>query len=435
MEQFPETLPKSLPEVDRKALLEAIEGKPTHALLLNTEKISDEEFMRRYPDIKKHPFVEHAYLYDKDQYPFGKSIYYENGAISIEDGAAMMSVNYFLRPETDDVLLDICAAPGGKAIGASLYMQNKGCVIANDISYPRAKAMSQNVERMGRGNIVCASNDFVFSFTHFQETFDKIIVDAPCSGSAMFRKDEKAKADWKPEKVKSNHRKQLEILGLAYSMLKKGGTIAYSTCSFSYEENEGTILAFKSLHPEIEIIDLPDDPSFYRSEELPEAVTLYPHRFPYGEGQFICLFKKPGELIKSKKEIVSSDEYKDVISQYGLEERSNEKMREKFYSIYQHFDTSHLNILRYGVKLFEVRTNRIYIPDHHLCHFLDDSYSIAISEEDMKKYIRGETFELDLADGYYIVSFDRMNLGFVKCVGGIAKNHYPKGLRKNIELF
>ena len=146
-----------------------------------------------------------------------KPMLYDDGVYSIEDAAAMMVV-YFLHPETDDVLLDICAAPGGKSIGASIAMEDQGTIIANDISYPRAKAMSQNVERMGRGDIIVASNDFVFSHIHFHNTFDKIIVDAPCSGSAMMRKNPEAKADWKFEKVKSNARKQLDILDLAYDM-------------------------------------------------------------------------------------------------------------------------------------------------------------------------------------------------------------------------
>jgi 16S rRNA C967 or C1407 C5-methylase (RsmB/RsmF family) len=128
--------------------------------LLNDKKMSDEEFLRRYPHCRKHPFVAHAFYYDKDEYEFGKAILYDNGVFSIEDASAMM-VNYFLAPK-EDVVLDICAAPGGKSIGASLMMHDEGVVIANDISYPRAKAMSQNVERMGRGNIIVASNDFVF---------------------------------------------------------------------------------------------------------------------------------------------------------------------------------------------------------------------------------------------------------------------------------
>lgn len=427
---FRTSLIEHLPEKEIDELIEAIEtGKVTHCLLLNDKKMSDEEFVKRFPNVRKHPFVEHAYYYDKEEYEFGKTLLYDDGVFSIEDAAAMMAV-FFLKPEEDDVILDMCAAPGGKSIGASLAMKDNGIVISNDISYPRAKAMSQNVERMGRGNMIVASNDFIFSHVYFANTFDKIILDAPCSGSAMMRKNSLAKNDWKQEKVRSNARKQLELLELAYGMLKEGGTLSYSTCSFSYEENEGTILLFKSIHPEIELINLPDDPSFYRTPELPEAVRLHPNHFE-GEGQFICLFKKPGTLVKTEKKILSNERYRNFISQYGLENRSNEMMRSKFYSLSQHFDVSHLNILRYGVKLFEMRS--VYIPDHHLTHYLSASYSIAIDYEQAKAYIHGDTFPLERPDNFYIVSYDNQNLGYVKVTQGIAKNHYPKGLRRTLD--
>lgn len=426
---FRTNLIEHLAENEVDSLLNEIEnGKVTHALLLNDKKMSDEEFIKRYPNVRKHPFVEHAYYYDKDEYEFGKSLLYDDGVFSIEDASAMMAV-YFLKPEEDDVILDMCAAPGGKSIGASLAMNDKGVIVSNDISYPRAKSMSQNVERMGRGNIIVASNDFVFSHVHFANTFDKIILDAPCSGSAMMRKNALAKKDWKYEKVRTNSRRQLELLELAYGMLKEGGTISYSTCSFSFEEDENTILTFKTMHPEIELVDLEHNDAFVRTKELPEAVRLHPNHFE-GEGQFICLFKKPGTLVKTKKEIVSNTRYKTFIEQYDLGDRSNEMMRNKFYSLSQHFDVSHLNILRYGVKLFEMRN--IYIPDHHLTHFLSPSYSIPISYEEAKAYIHGDTFPLERPDNFYIVSYDNQNLGYVKVTAGIAKNHYPKGLRRTL---
>ncbi len=426
---FRTNLIEHLAENEVDSLLNEIEnGKVTHALLLNDKKMSDEEFVKRYPNVRKHPFVEHAYYYDKDEYEFGKSLLYDDGVFSIEDASAMMVV-YFLKPEEDDIILDMCAAPGGKSIGASLAMKDNGVIVSNDISYPRAKSMSQNVERMGRGNMIVASNDFVFSHVHFANTFDKIILDAPCSGSAMMRKNALAKKDWKYEKVKTNSRRQLELLELAYSMLKEGGTISYSTCSFSFEEDENVILTFKQMHPEIELVNLEQNDSFVRTKELPEAVRLHPNHFE-GEGQFICLFKKPGTLVKAKKEIVNNVRYKTFVEQYGLENRSNEMMRSKFYSLSQHFDVSHLNILRYGVKLFEMRN--VYIPDHHLTHYLPASYSIPISLEEAKAYIHGDTFPLERPDNFYIVSYDNQNLGYVKVTQGIAKNHYPKGLRRNI---
>ena len=141
---------------------EVTTGKLTHALIINPKKISDEAFLKAYPDVKRHPFVPHAFLYEKEKYDFGKKIIYDAGAISIQDAAAMMAV-YFLNPQKEDTILDMCAAPGGKSIEASILMGDEGTIVANDISYPRAKALSQNVERMGRGNIIVCSNDFVFS--------------------------------------------------------------------------------------------------------------------------------------------------------------------------------------------------------------------------------------------------------------------------------
>jgi len=424
---FLDSLLGFLPEQEARGLVDAItHGQVTHALILNTKKMSDEEFVARFPKVRKHPFVEHAYLYDKEDYEFGKDLLYDDGVYSIEDASAMMAV-HFLAPKKGDWVLDMCAAPGGKSIGASLAMEDLGVIVANDISYPRAKALSQNIERMGRGNVIVASNDFVFSHIHFAETFDKIIVDAPCSGSAMMRKNALAAADWRPEKVKSCVRRQNDLLNLAYSMLKPGGILAYSTCSFSYEEDEGVLLSFKKKHPEASFVSLPDDPSFYHHPSLPEAVRLHPNRFE-GEGQFIGLIKKPGELVKSPKTYVKNDRYSLFLSEYGLSERSNEVHRHKFYSLSEHFDASHLNLLRYGVKLFEMR--EIFIPDHHLSHFLPPEAGHEISYEDCKAYIHGDTFPWDVPDGFYIVTYDKQNLGYVKVVQGTAKNHYPKGLRR-----
>lgn len=424
-----ESLGNYLSKEEIASLEKALNGEPVHALLLNPEKLTDSDFVAAYPHVRKHPFVDHAYLYNKEEYQFGQNLLYDDGAYSIQDPAAMM-VPYFLAPTPDDIVLDMCAAPGGKTIGASIAMENKGTIIANDISYPRAKDMSQNIERMGRGNIIVTSTDFVFAYVNFLNAFDKIILDAPCSGSAMFRKNEEAERDWNPSKVKSCVKRQLELLELSYAMLKEGGTLAYSTCSFSYEEDDGVILDFKAKHPEIELVSLPEDPSFYRTKELPEAVHLFPNHFE-GEGQFICLFKKPGILTKNSHEVIANNQYKDFIAQYGLTGRSNEILRGKFYSLYQHFDASHLNILRYGVKLFEVR--EIFIPDHHLSHFVSSKGSIAINEKEMKAYIHGDTFPSSLPDGFYIVSYDNQNLGFIKVTQGIAKNHYPKGLRREIK--
>lgn len=429
---FWDSLRKHLPEEEVAPLRASVEeGERTYALILNTKKMSDGDFLARFPKVVPHPDVPHAFLYRKSDYEFGKSILYDAGVYSIEDAAAMMPA-YFLAPRAEEVVYDMCAAPGGKALASSLLMEDKGVLVANDVSFPRAHSLSQNVERMGRGNMVVTSNDVSFNHESYPECFDKILVDAPCSGSAMFRKAPEVLADWSERKVMVNHARQVELLSYAYEMLKPGGRIAYSTCSFSYEENEGTILEFLRTRREARLVPLPEGERFFHPADVPEAVYLFPHRYP-GEGQFVCLIEKPGELVPTPRSVIELapySKYRDFVRHYGLEGRSNEFHREKFYSLERSFDVSHMNLLRYGVKLLEMRSSQIYIPDHHLAAYLGPEHSIPVGKEEAKAYIQGLTFPLHRMDGFAIISYMGLNLGFVKVVKGVAKNHYPKGLRR-----
>jgi hypothetical protein len=238
------------------------------------------------------------------------------------------------------------------------------------------------------------------------------------------RKDPEEKADWRYEKVKSNAKKQLEILELAYDMLKEGGTLSYSTCSFSYEEDEATILAFKALHPEIVLVNLPADPSFYRCGKLPEAVHLFPSHFE-GEGQFICLFKKPGTLVHSAKKSRQR-------SLQGLPQRvwlkrpfeRDDAAKVLFaLAIFRRLPPQHPPL--WGQALRDAGNLHPRPPLSPLPH---PEYSLPISLENAKAYIHGDTFPFDKPDGFYIVSYDNQNMGFVKATQGVAKNHYPERL-------
>jgi len=423
---FKENLEQYLPSHEVEQILSSLAEESVHALYLDTRKISDEDFLSRFPHAKAHPFVPHAYFYQKSEYDFGKSILQDAGAIYISDPAAMM-VPYLLSPKPGEWVLDLCAAPGGKSCGSSLLMEQKGVLVANDVSFPRARELSRNVERMGLGNVVVSSSDFSFCSEYFQGLFDKILVDAPCSGSAMFRKNEAEKEDWSYEKVRSLAKKQKALLQMAYQMLAPGGTLAYSTCSFSKEEDEDVVKSLLLEEESASILPIPDSPLFYPSEKVPGTIHLFPNRFE-GEGQYIALIHKAGTLPVHEPQFVKNMNYRVFLRKYGLFERSNEAMREKFYSMSERFDVSHLNILRYGVKLFELR-DVVFLPDHHLSHFLPSSYSVPLSEKNAKAYLAGETFPIDLPDDYYIVSYQGLNLGWIKATKEVAKNHYPKGLR------
>lgn len=422
---------KHLPRACVKSLQEAQNKEPVHALLLNASKIADEDFIKFFPLVRNHPFIPHVYYYDKAVYDFGKSWLYDAGAISIQDPAAML-VPYYLDPKPGEKVLDLCAAPGGKTIFASLLMRQQGTILSNDLSYPRAKNLSQNVERMGLRNIIVSSDDFSLVYGGFAGFFDKIILDAPCSGSAMFRKDDESKADWSEEKVARCASIQNNLLEIVYACLKPGGRIVYSTCSFSYEENEGNLLAFLKAHPDMKPIPVENRESYHHPESLKEAVYLFPHLYE-GEGQFFCLLEKEDTHASDfnhslKKKPVHVDPLlTDLIKQFHFENMNVVQRGKAFYCLENPLPIDGLHLLRYGVELGTL--DKRFEPSHAFARSVDPSTCIPLNKKEAYAYLSGETFPLDAENGYQVVSFHSCPLGWVKVVDGQAKNHYPKGLR------
>ena len=224
---FEENLRLSLPEEDVSSLLQALEQEPTHALILNESKISRKDFLKAFPNVKQHPLIPNAFLFDKEEYRFGKYVAYQAGAYSIQEPAAMLP-GYFLPVEKGDHVLDLCAAPGGKSIEIALRLEGSGVLLANDLSYKRARELSRNIERMGLGNVVVSSNDFCQIGNAYDSYFDAILLDAPCSGSAMFRKNDLAKEDWSYEKVLHQAKIQSELIERAYTLSTFYSTLEHS---------------------------------------------------------------------------------------------------------------------------------------------------------------------------------------------------------------
>lgn len=405
-------------------LLDALKHTSSHAILLNTEKISIEDFQKQFPNIKNHPYIPNAFLYDKSEYDLGKSIYHDAGAIYISDASALM-VAYVLNANKDDIVLDMCAAPGGKSIQTSILMQNEGVIIANDLSYNRALVLSQNVERMGRKNIVVISNDL--SKNRFpMNSFSKIILDAPCSGSGMFRKENNMLDDWSIEKVKKQVEIQKQLIDLAYSYLCEGGELIYSTCSFSKEENFMVVSYLLNKNDDIHVVPLNN----YKDISLTpinEGITLSYSSF-CGEGQYFCLLKKDGKkpiLNAINEDYIKETQFKNLNLKGKLI-----KKNDALYLSPTNINLTKFNVVRNGLKLGEqIKDN--FIPDYHLSHFLPNKTSIILSYEETKKYLHGDTINLDASKGFHLVSYQGLNLGFVKASNGQLKNHYPKGLRHN----
>jgi len=417
---FKENLLEYLDKNFVEELIEAMQKERTNCLVLNTKKMSCENFENLFPNVRKNAMIQNAYFYDKNDYDFGKSFYFDNGLFYIMDSASMM-VSFLLPVFEGENVLDMCAAPGGKTI--FLALKNRGInLISNDVNYNRSLVLSSNIEKIGLENVIVCSNTINSLKNNYKTTFDKIILDAPCSGSAMFRKNDDMKNDWNYNKVLKSTIDQEALLEQASAMLKDGGIISYSTCSFSYEEDENIIINFLKKHPNFKPIYILDNETFYRGKNLPESIHLFPNLFD-GEGQFICQLKKDGTLLPKKDE-----KNKNKTNQYGF--NCLEKNEDRIYVTNNVLNLKYLSIIRRGLHVATLKGDNI-IPSFHYSHYLSAENSIVLNEDELKKYLHGDEIlkETKLKTGYYPVSYKNINLGFVHVVGNKLKNLYPKGLR------
>lgn len=421
--EFIEHLKSYLSNEEIDKLMDSLKGEPLHAVLLNPKKMSDEKFLKLFPDVIKHPIVAHAYIYKKEIYNLGKSIYHTLGCFYLQEPSAMVPA-YLLNAEENDLILDMCAAPGGKTIQTSFLMKDTGLIISNDLSKPRTFSIVENAERLGLGNIVVTNNDLSLIDNKLQNTFDKIILDAPCSGSGMFRKEDKMVQDWSYNKVLKFAETQKQLISIAYSMLKPGGTLVYSTCSFSLEEDED-VIKYLLENSDAEIVPITNNPLFYINKKKPLGVHLLPSIFP-GEGHYICLIKKPG--ISVKRELKVGIDKK--INQFNLKEIY--RFGDYIFGLNYPYTFKCFNVVRLGVKVGESIKGEIKY-DYHYAHFIDsfdNTYSLQSNE--LAKYFAGETINAPVNKGIYLLTFDGINVDLAKSDGRIFKNHFPKGLRHKI---
>lgn len=424
--EFKEHLKKYLSDLEIEKLIASLnENEVKHALLLNEEKMKKEDFITLFPNIKPHPIVPNVYLYNNEEYPFGKMYYHDLGVYYLFEPCSSL-VAYFLSPTCKDIVLDIASAPGGKSIHASLLMNNEGLLISNEIQTSRSHILSSNVERMGRRNTIVTNNDLDAFIPKYEGVFSKIILDAPCSGSGMFRKQETMKDDWTYNKVLSLSSLQKELIIKAYSLLSPGGTMVYSTCSFSYEEDEEVIMHLLNNTDAINI-SLPDSDYFYKSKEQ-IGIHLFPYLFE-GEGHYLALIKKPGELSFSDNKNVQ-DKFKNIHSIINDQSGFIYQNNNVFYQMTQSFDLKGLHIIRGGIKLGTLEKYG-FDYDHALSH-ASTSFPLTyeIDEDNLKKYIKGEQLSLNIKDGFYQLTYKNIGVGFAKATKGKVNNRYPKGLRR-----
>lgn len=394
----------------------------------------------------------------------GKSPLHMAGAYYIQEASAMISVTKLDLNDNNLKVLDLCAAPGGKTTQIADYMCGHGILVANEIVSQRAKILSENIERMGVSNAFVISEDPHKVQTIFPHFFDRILVDAPCSGEGMFRKHNEATSEWSLENVRICANRQDDILDCAVNMLAPGGKIVYSTCTFSKEEDEECIERFLSRHPEF-VRNCPDE-------------RIYPHK-DMGEGHFAAsLSYKSDEhfnnnedseiqcnkvSVKTKKKKKSLDNNhidkeavsvlydfckENLIKCDALLYDSKDKVKGFSEEIIDRLivfgeriflapinmpDLRGVSVLRPGLALGKVIKGR-FEPDHAFSLVLnkeDAVYSVdyGTDTEQIKGYLRGNTISYDGKKGWYLICVNGLSLGWGKCVNGVIKNHYPKGLR------
>ena len=439
-----------------------------HGLRVNTLKTTVDNFLQ-ISDFKLEPipWTRDGFYYDSEDNP-GKHPYYYSGLYYIQEPSAMFPATV-LDAKPGEYVLDLCAAPGGKTAQIAASMQGRGLLVSNDTNSERTKALVKNIELCGIKNAIVTNEQPQKLALKFGKFFDKILVDAPCSGEGMFRKDWEAIKSWGKYKCENCALIQKEILDQADKMLKPGGRIVYSTCTFSPEENEMVIHDFLEKHDNYDVIEIPLPEGAERGRpewagadsRVAGAVRFWPHRVK-GEGHFITALEKIGHDAFNQ----ATDEYESRQEPVNYSKNYNHRNNrdndyEQYMKLFREFERNNLNIeidgnfTLIGRNLYYlpvplpdlngVKTVKFgwYLGNFSKGHF-EPSHSMvmALGRDDIKntvnfsasspeiiKYLKGETLLLEGEKGYTGVCVDGFTVGWAKQTGNMLKNMYPAGWR------
>ncbi len=446
------------------AFVKSYEEKECRALRLNMRKTDTGAFLEKSPfRLQKVPWTDNGFYYETEEQP-GKHPYHEAGVYYIQEPSAMAPV-LFLEVKPGERVLDLCAAPGGKTTQIADCMQGKGILVSNEIHPARAKILSENVERMGVLNAIVTNESPEKLAAVFPAYFDKILVDAPCSGEGMFRKNDDACAEWSEENVALCADRQDEILRCAGEMLRPGGRLVYATCTFAPAEDEGTVSRFINSHPDFSIAGIKKPDGFadgqgkWLDEPAPgieSTARLLPHKIR-GEGHFFAVLERKGKgdsvCLSSRKGMekgLPETEYREFLEfqKQCLPGFAGEgayiKFGEQLYLA--PMDTPSLKglrVLRPGLHLGTFKKNR-FEPSHALALALGPKdvrqcMYLTAGGNEVRRYLCGQALTMEgvrfdvqgdgIPKGWCLVCVDGYSLGWGKAAGGMVKNHYPKGLR------
>ena len=377
------------------------------------------------------PWEPMGHYYDPAARP-GLHPYHEAGVYYLQEASAMSAVA-LLDPQPGERICDLCAAPGGKTTQIAGRMAGEGFLLCNEINPKRAKILSRNIERMGVSNALVTNEHPARLAEKFAGYFDQVLIDAPCSGEGMFRKEEAAVTDWSQETVEMCARRQAEILHSGAALLKPGGRLVYSTCTFAPEENELTIENFLATHPEFVLEDV-SAPWFTPAGK--GMFRLWPHKL-LGEGHFVAVLRKENgedaDLSPVKGDRLPKEwtEFAKALA-IDLPEGAPVFFGQSLYLAPPEMpDIKGIKALRPGLELGEVKKDR-FEPAHALALWLKsaaNTRNLSADSQEAARYMRGETLP-DTNRGWTLLQVDGYSLGWGKGDGKVLKNHYPKGLRR-----
>ncbi|MBQ3252316.1 MAG: RsmB/NOP family class I SAM-dependent RNA methyltransferase [Oscillospiraceae bacterium] len=377
------------------------------------------------------PWEPMGYYYDPASRP-GLHPFHEAGVYYLQEASAMAPVR-LLDPQPGEKICDLCAAPGGKSTQIAASMAGEGFLLCNEFNPKRAKILSRNIERMGIANALVTNEHPQKLADRLTGFFDRVLIDAPCSGEGMFRKEEAAVTDWSLEAVHACAQRQREILHSGAQLVRPGGRLVYSTCTFAPEENEETVAAFLESHPDF----YPETTEAPWFEAGPNgSFRLWPHKL-LGEGHFAAVLRRKGEQEQDENAPLGEKLpalWEQFARELGICLPAGKCVRfgqSIYWAPKEMPDIRGLRVLRPGLALGEEKKGR-FEPDHALALWLSTAKNMLDLKADsgeLAAYMHGDTVACD-RNGWCLVRADGYSLGWGKADGKVLKNHYPKGLRR-----
>ena len=425
-------------EID--SFIAALEDEPALALRVNPLRANSAAVSYDYSG-ESVPWEKNGFYLAANTRP-GATIFHFSGAFYMQEASAMLPAS-ILNARPGEKILDLCAAPGGKSSQIAAALNGQGVIVSNEPDLKRAKMLAGNIERLGIRNSIVVSEYPPKLAEKWPGFFDAVMVDAPCSGEGMFRRERDSRAQWQPASPEGCMGRQLEILDRAAVMLRPGGRMVYSTCTYNSYEDEGAVGKFLETHPDFSL-----QPFFVPGiGDCPSGmVKIWPHRVR-GDGQFAALLIKedmPSPApVKNRREKQSGrpkadpapEMYRRFISEFAS---PGENFRPAFLGDTLFAvpdcapDTAGLRVISPGLALAKALKGR-FEPDHRLAMALENLPSCELSGKNALAYCRGEEVPCD-GKGWLAAKYMGLPLGWGKASGGVMKNHLPKGLRRNLEV-